>query len=188
MCELYLIIESIGSNEIISLARGTKRKHDVTFSPKSVQKLAAEAEEIALKKIKLEQEERSKAKLPDFWLPSLTPTYTSSGVPKDLKDIKVVTTCRGSKDAHEISYVAAHKYLDYVIKTFCADYFPSIKSLVPVIFTYPKDLPPGVKEADRRDGICPSCKKQLSNNHIMYGKIAHHYSSLMKRSLNKIQN
>ena len=84
-------------------ARGTKRKHDVSFSPTHVDRLAAEAEEAALKKIKLEQAEALKAKLPDFWLPSLTPTYTSKGVPQGLKDIKVVTTCKGGKDAHEIS-------------------------------------------------------------------------------------
>ena len=84
-------------------ARGTKRKHDVSFSPTHVDRLAAEAEEAALKKIKVEQAESLKAKLPDFWLPSLTPTYTSKGVPQDLKDIKVVTTCKGGKDAHEIS-------------------------------------------------------------------------------------
>ena len=58
-----------------------------------------------MKKIKLEQAEALKAKLPDFWLPSLTPTYTSKGVPQELKDVKVVTTCKGGKDTHEISLV-----------------------------------------------------------------------------------
>lgn len=85
-------------------ARGTKRKHDLTFSPSHIEKLASEAEAAALKKIKLEQAEALKAKLPDFWLPSLTPTYTSKGaLPIDLKDVKVVTTCRGGTVAHEIS-------------------------------------------------------------------------------------
>lgn len=88
-----------------SKERGTKRKHDkVSFSPSHVERVAQEAEEAALKRIKLEQEESLKAKLPDFWLPSLTPTYTTKGPPKDLKDIKVSTTCRGGADAHEISY------------------------------------------------------------------------------------
>lgn len=65
--------------------------------------MAAEAEEAALKKIKEEQAEALKHKLPDFWLPSLTPTYASTGVPKDLTDIKVRTTCRGGREAHELS-------------------------------------------------------------------------------------
>lgn len=85
-------------------ARGTKRKHDLTFSSEDVERLAAEAEAAALKKIKLEQAEALKAKLPDFWLPSLTPTYTSKGaLPADLKEVKVVTTCRGGREAHEIA-------------------------------------------------------------------------------------
>ncbi|KAH8112919.1 hypothetical protein DFH11DRAFT_1857693 [Phellopilus nigrolimitatus] len=127
--------------------RGTKRKHDLSFSPTHIDRLAAEAEAVALKRIKLEQADALKAKLPDFWLPSLTPTYTSTGPPKDLKEVKVVTTCKSGKDAHEIS----------------------LKSLVPVEFTYPKDLPPDVKNAaDRRDAICPSCKKGLSNSNIMF--------------------
>ena len=67
--------------------------------------MTEEAEEVALKKIKEEQAEALKNKLPDFWLPSLMPTYTSVGVPKDLKDIKVKTTCKGGRPAHELSYV-----------------------------------------------------------------------------------
>ncbi|KAI5114933.1 hypothetical protein M0805_008894, partial [Coniferiporia weirii] len=139
--------EEQGKDSAEEPVRGTKRKHDVSFSPTAIERLAAEAEEAALKRIKIEQAEALKAKLPDFWLPSLTPTYTSSGPPKDLKEVKVVTTCKGGKEAHEIS----------------------LKTLIPVEFTYPKDLPPGVKNAtDRRDAMCPSCKKMLSNNNIMY--------------------
>lgn len=136
----------------------------MTFSPTSVERLTAEAEEAALKRIKVEQEERLKAKLPDFWLPSLTPTYTSSGPPKDLKDVKVVTTCRGGKDAHELSYVPKLILcsFDKLIVSI------RLKTLISVQFTYPKEPPPGVKEVDRRDAMCPSCKKTLSNSQIMY--------------------
>ncbi|KLO18983.1 hypothetical protein SCHPADRAFT_899319 [Schizopora paradoxa] len=128
--------------------RGTKRKHDkVSFSPSHVERVAQEAEEAALKRIKLEQEEALKAKLPDFWLPSLTPTYTSKGPPKDLKDIKVSTTCRGGSDVHEIS----------------------LKSLVPVTFTYPSSTSSDkANDPDRRDAMCPSCKKSLSNSVLMF--------------------
>ena len=58
---------------------GTKRKLPTestpfTFSASAASTLAEEAEQAALKKIEIEQAERMKAKLPDFWLPSLTPT------------------------------------------------------------------------------------------------------------------
>lgn len=66
-------------------------------------KLTQEAEEAALRQIEREQAENLKNKLPDFWLPSLTPTYTSSGPPRDLKDVKVQTTCRGGNPAHTIA-------------------------------------------------------------------------------------
>ncbi|KAL5497731.1 hypothetical protein ACEPAH_2662 [Sanghuangporus vaninii] len=131
--------------------RGTKRKLSLTSltSPEHLESLLSAAEAEALAHIKHEQAESLKAKLPDFWLPSLTPTYTGGpgSIPQDLKDVRVVTNCRAGREAHEIS----------------------LKSLVPVTFTYPKELPPGVKNpVDRRDAICPSCKKSLSNNTIMF--------------------
>lgn len=47
-----------------------------------------------------------KAKLPDFWLPSLTPTHDKAKTAQlNLKDVKAVSTCKGGKDAHEISCV-----------------------------------------------------------------------------------
>jgi len=126
--------------------RGTKRKHEVSFSPSHVERLAQEAEEAAIKRIKLEQAESLKAKLPDFWLPSLTPTYASKGPPKDLKDIKVSTACRGGSETHEIS----------------------LKSLIPVNFTYPSSSSDKKNDVDRRDAMCPSCKKALSNSTLMF--------------------
>ena len=86
-------------------ARGTKRKF--SFDSGAVEDLAREAEETALKQIEREQTEALKHKLPDFWLPSLTPTYTSSEAPKSLQDIKLQTTCRGGNPPHHLSYVSA---------------------------------------------------------------------------------
>ena len=81
-------------------ARGTKRKFD--FDSSIVETLAREAEEAALRQIEREQAEALRNKLPDFWLPSLTPTYSSTGAPQSLKDVKVQTTCRGGDPPHPI--------------------------------------------------------------------------------------
>ena len=103
------LIYTLFEINVTSLARGTKRKADElalsSFSSERLEALAVEAEASALERIKADQAEALKAKLPDFWLPSLTPTYTGGpgGIPRDLKDVKVVTTCRGGKDVHEIS-------------------------------------------------------------------------------------
>lgn len=83
------------------LARGTKRKFE--FDSTTVEKLTREAEEAALRKIEREQAEALKHKLPDFWLPSLTPTYTSSGPPTSLQQVKLQTTCHGGNPAHPLS-------------------------------------------------------------------------------------
>lgn len=82
------------------LARGTKRKFE--FDASTVENLTREAEKAALHQIEQEQAEALKAKLPDFWLPSLTPTYASAGPPRSLKDIKVQTMCNAGSPAHSI--------------------------------------------------------------------------------------
>ncbi|KAI0058435.1 hypothetical protein BV25DRAFT_1810656 [Artomyces pyxidatus] len=134
-------------------SRGTKRKF--AFDSSTAEKMAQEAEEAALRQIEREQAEALKNKLPDFWLPSLTPTYTSSGPPSSLKDVKVQTTCRGGNPAHPIS----------------------LKALIPVKFSLqgaapsrstestpaPSDSSKSKKE-DELDAMCPSCKKGLSNS------------------------
>uniref|UniRef100_A0A0W0G6Z0 Nitric oxide synthase-interacting protein zinc-finger domain-containing protein n=1 Tax=Moniliophthora roreri TaxID=221103 RepID=A0A0W0G6Z0_MONRR len=83
--------------------RGTKRKF--TFDPSAVENLAQEAEEAALRQIEREQAEALKHKLPDFWLPSLTPTYTSKGPPTSLTEVKLQTTCRGGNPSHSLALV-----------------------------------------------------------------------------------
>lgn len=96
-----------------------------------------------------------KHKLPDFWLPSLTPTYTSSGPPQGLEDIKVQTTCRGGNPAHELS----------------------LKNLTPVVFSKLSSGPSrstdstpveGAGKEEEEDKVCPSCKKKLSNNTLLF--------------------
>lgn len=97
------------------LETGTKRKNPPTsfsFSQDTVSSLAQKAEEEALKQIKAEQAEALKNKLPDFWLPSLTPTHTSGPPPQTLEDVQAQmenakTVCRGAGEAaaHNLSYV-----------------------------------------------------------------------------------
>ncbi|KAG1791633.1 hypothetical protein EV424DRAFT_1337189 [Suillus variegatus] len=139
-------------------ARSSKRKLD--FDSSTVETLTREAEEAALRQIEREQAESLRHKLPDFWLPSLTPTYTSSGLPSSLKDVKVQTTCRGGNPPHPIS----------------------LKSLVPVGFTLlptpsasqSSDSTPVESEKGKSksevDGvpICPACKSNLHNNRMMF--------------------
>lgn len=90
-----------------STARGMKRKF--AFDSSTVETLAQEAEEAALREIEREQAAALRHKLPDFWLPSLTPTYSSAGPPQSLLDVKVQTTCRGGNPAHPIAYTSFSK-------------------------------------------------------------------------------
>ncbi|KAF7967512.1 hypothetical protein HWV62_41430 [Athelia sp. TMB] len=136
-------------------SRGLKRKFD--FDASTVETLAREAEEAALRQIEREQAEALRAKLPDFWLPSLTPTYTSTGPPTSLKDVKLQTTCRGAQP-HPLA----------------------LKSLIPIEFTLYTSTPsqstsstpvegaPLDKKNEQQDPMCPSCKKQLNNNVIIF--------------------
>ncbi|EGO01162.1 hypothetical protein SERLA73DRAFT_179260 [Serpula lacrymans var. lacrymans S7.3] len=138
---------------------GTKRKLDIDSS--TVETLTREAEEAALRQIEREQAEALRHKLPDFWLPSLTPTYTSVGPPVSLKDVKLQTTCRGGNPPHPLS----------------------LKSLVPVKFTFhstsnahlvgstaspTQDEQAKSKQEEQQSPICPSCKGVISNNKIIF--------------------
>ncbi|KAF8902559.1 hypothetical protein CPB84DRAFT_1707514 [Gymnopilus junonius] len=146
---------------------GSKRKNPSTpfaFSQDTVSTLAEQAEEAALKKIEVEQAEALKSKLPDFWLPSLTPTHTS-GLPQTLEDIQAKmeiakTECRGGGAG------AAHVL--------------SIKNLVPVKFTFwtpaassssSTSTPTSENSASKKEDaepMCPSCKRRLSNSVLLY--------------------
>ncbi|PSS37967.1 hypothetical protein PHLCEN_2v194, partial [Hermanssonia centrifuga] len=142
-------------------ARGTKRKF--AFDSDTVENLAREAEEAALRQIEREQAEALKHKLPDFWLPSLTPTYASSGPPASLQDVKLQTTCRAGDPAHHLTR----------------------KQLIPVNFTFDRsanrpaasaDSTPAnesgqdskQKQDDALSPMCPSCKKAFSNSGLMF--------------------
>lgn len=87
----------------------------------ATQRAAQEAEEAAIKQLEIEQvsnlemrpyaylhidlltqNEARKAKLPDFWLPSLTPDAPNL---ISLKDVKLQTMCRASDPAHTMLLV-----------------------------------------------------------------------------------
>jgi len=128
--------------------RGVKRKF--AFDASTVENLAREAEEAALRQIEKEQAEALRHKLPDFWLPSLTPTYASSGPPQSLKDVKLQTTCRGGNPSHSIA----------------------LKNLIPVKFSFYSSGNATGEESNGKkedsDPMCPSCKKKLSNSILMF--------------------
>jgi len=134
--------------------RGTKRKF--AFDSSTVESLAKEAEESALIQIEKDQAAALKHKLPDFWLPSLTPTYTSNGPPQSLMDVKLQTTCRGGNPSHPLS----------------------LKTLIPVKFTLYSSSSRSEESTaaedeskvrkDAPEPICPSCKKQLSNSVLIF--------------------
>lgn len=117
--------------------RGVKRK----FEPgtENLEDITREAEAAALLQIQKEQTEARKAKLPDFWLPSLTPEAKTTVL--DLKDIKLQTLCNASAPAHPLS----------------------LKTLIPVTFSIDAstDKNPMIK-------ICPSCKKELTTNSMIF--------------------
>lgn len=69
------------SVQFTSLGRGTKRQF--TLDSTAVEKLAQEAEEAGLRQIDREQAAALRNQLP-----SLTPTYTSSGLPSSLADFE----------------------------------------------------------------------------------------------------
>jgi nitric oxide synthase-interacting protein len=156
--------------------RGTKRKF--AFDSTAAEKVAQEAEEAASRQIEREQAAALRSKLPDFWLPSLTPTYTSSGPPSSLADVKVRTTCRGGNPPHPIVYVRSTRL--YTISLLIPPF--RLKNLTPVNFTWlpqssrsqstnstPADAGASKLKDEERDAMCPSCKKALSNSLRIYG-------------------
>ncbi|EJD41566.1 hypothetical protein AURDEDRAFT_90272 [Auricularia subglabra TFB-10046 SS5] len=117
--------------------RGTKRKFE--FDSSAVDEQLRLAEEAALRKIEREQAEARKAKLPDFWLPSLMPDAAPDKASTKEKDVKMQTLCRAGEPAHTLA----------------------LKHLVPVAFTPDSSNP-------TEGSMCPSCKKALSNNGLMF--------------------
>ncbi|KZT38939.1 hypothetical protein SISSUDRAFT_1046260 [Sistotremastrum suecicum HHB10207 ss-3] len=120
-------------NDDSNQSRGVKRKFD--FDKDKFEVIAREEEEAAMRQIEKEQAEARKAKLPDFWLPSLTPQAKETVL--QLKDVKLQTVCRAGDPAHPLA----------------------LKNLVAVSFT-----PDTSQGASPESVICPSCKRGLSNN------------------------
>ncbi len=146
------------------VGRGLKRKF--SFDSSKVESLAQEAEEDALRQIEREQAEALRNKLPDFWLPSLTPTYSSSGPPRAITDVKLQTTCRGGSPAHPIACVfLLHRVSSLLIAS-------RMKNLTPVKFIYYSKTSSSGSETAGKDEeskpMCPSCKKILSNSMLMF--------------------
>ena len=155
------------------VARGKKRKFE--FDTTDVDRRTREAEEEALLQLEKEQAEALRAKLPDFWLPSLTPTYTSKGLPRSLTEIKLQTSCRGGDPSHKLSYVP-HRGTVSIVLTSCRK-----KDLTSVRFSYPSTVdlqwhkqsrpaapaeePLSPRKAEETENpICPSCRKELTNS------------------------
>ncbi|KZP01890.1 hypothetical protein CALVIDRAFT_474606 [Calocera viscosa TUFC12733] len=115
--------------------RGMKRKLDLSAE---AAQMAADAEAAALQAIEREQAEARRAKLPDFWLPSLTPD-APVGLSLREKDGKLETVCRASEPKHRMT----------------------LKSLIPVLFTVEQQAG-GAEEC-----ICPSCKKTLGPSSLV---------------------
>ncbi|EJT96582.1 hypothetical protein DACRYDRAFT_120012 [Dacryopinax primogenitus] len=125
--------------------RGTKRKFDLSST--DVEHMAAEAEAAALKQIEAEQSEARRPKLPDFWLPSLTPDAPVG----PLREIKMETMCRAGMPGHRMT----------------------LKGLIPVLFTVERVADGNGSGGSTGNGngegkskaedvyICPSCKKTL---------------------------
>lgn len=77
--------------------RGTERKF--TLDESAVERLAREAEDQAMRVIEAEQAEARRAKLPAFWLPTLTPEAQVG----PLKDVKLQTLCQVGEHPHPTS-------------------------------------------------------------------------------------
>lgn len=76
--------------------RGKKRKF--ALDDEEIAKLASEHEEKAMQQLEKERAEKMKAKLPNFWLPSLTP----EAAPSKLSDVKLQSLCHAGTPAHPI--------------------------------------------------------------------------------------
>ncbi|KAF7312195.1 RING-type domain-containing protein [Mycena indigotica] len=135
---------------------GGKRSFSTAFefSSAHVSDLVAKAEEAAARLIAKEKAEAAKAVLPDFWLPSLTPTFGGIAQ-RDIqaaggaqsKELKPGVVCRGGGERHSLA----------------------LKDLTPVKFTFFREG----KEEDKDikstgEAVCQPCMKKLSNNVVMF--------------------
>ncbi|KWU44844.1 hypothetical protein RHOSPDRAFT_29078 [Rhodotorula sp. JG-1b] len=122
-----------GDDEARVALRGTKRSFQLDED--EIERLTNQATDEALRKTTHEMAEARKAKLPNYWLPSLTPSAT----PDAVIDVKLQTLCYATKTPHPIS----------------------LKTLIEVKFTQePRD-----KDDKGEPVVsCPSCRKTITNN------------------------
>ncbi|KAJ7719415.1 hypothetical protein B0H16DRAFT_1700290 [Mycena metata] len=134
---------------------GTKRPFSTAFefSPSHVSDLVAQAEDAAARAIAKEQAEAAKGVLPDFWLPSLTPTFGGVAGSGCLGCWRKVF---GTQDRSDVPGRRG--------QTLVCD-------LIPVKFSYHIEGKEGAGAKEGKDpgeAVCPSCMKKLSNNVIMF--------------------
>lgn len=132
-----LILEEIieGGDEAGS-SKGKKRKFEL--DEEELMRIAREERQKAKTEISKEKEAASAAKLPSFWVPSLTPSVAGADIPR--KELKLKPVCPAS-DKNKIHNI-------------------SLKSLVTINFT--QDDTDKDKHGETLRS-CPSCKKALNN-------------------------
>ncbi|BGP33518.1 hypothetical protein JCM10296v2_005322 [Rhodotorula toruloides] len=126
-------VSATGAYEEKVGARGTKRTYDLDED--EIDRLTKEATDEALNRTAREMADARRAKLPNFWLPSLTPTAT----PESIIDTKLQTLCHASKPPHPVS----------------------LKTLVTVKLT---EDPEEKNRSGNPTVLCPSCRKTITNN------------------------
>ncbi|BGP25951.1 zinc finger protein, nitric oxide synthase-interacting protein [Rhodotorula toruloides] len=126
-------VSATGADDEKAGPRGTKRSFELDED--EIDRLTKEATDEALSRTAREMADARRAKLPNFWLPSLTPTAT----PESVIDAKLQTLCHASKPPHPVS----------------------LKTLVTVKLT--KD-PEEKNRSGNPTVLCPSCRKTITNN------------------------
>ncbi|BGP09537.1 hypothetical protein JCM10049v2_005410 [Rhodotorula toruloides] len=126
-------VSATGADEEKVGPRGTKRTFELDED--EIDRLTKEATDEALNRTAREMADARRAKLPNFWLPSLTPTAT----PESIIDTKLQTLCHASKSPHPVS----------------------LKSLVTVKLT---EDPEEKNRSGNPTVLCPSCRKTITNN------------------------
>lgn len=128
---------------------GMKRKIDVSGDTTSLDDLTSAAQDEALVQLEAEAVEARKARLPNFWLPSLTPNAAPTKL--SVAEIKLESLCRVGKPVHPLT----------------------LKSLVKARFGKV-----GGGEAKMEGGLsneqlcCMACAKGLTNNIKMSGAVS----------------
>ncbi|CAG8483791.1 2739_t:CDS:2 [Paraglomus brasilianum] len=89
-------------DEVGEAIEGTNKKQNFHLDGDELRAIAQREHEEALKRLEEQKAEAAKPKLPNFWLPSLTP----SADPDEVQTIKLRTVCTASDPEHPISIKA----------------------------------------------------------------------------------